>query len=221
MRRWICLLTCVILLCPSALCVEIRSPSGRRTMMEQKEFWESNGYPENIAYMKLSVYHDSNPDVEAWIIGIVGDSAALEESLSTSISHDCDITFVEAQYSRNELLALYPDVVRDYCRDLAFGSISIQNDRIIVSVSPFLLGLYQKSAARKYHGRVQIVSTWQYHEAAYDENGNYVSNNLPIFTFELFVVFSLLALCLIFLVFAIWMLVRRIRKRHLQSVSQK
>ncbi len=221
MRRCTCLLLCIILLCTSALCVEIRSPSGSRTMTEQKAFWDIHGYPESIAYVVRSVYQDSEPGVESWTIGVVGDASGLEELLSTSISNDCDITFADAQYSRNELLTLYPDVVRDYCRDLAFGSISIQKDRIVVSVSPFLLGLYQKSASRKYNGRVQVVSTWQFHEPTYDENGNLVSSNLPILTFELFVGFALLALFLILIGFAIWKLIRRIRKRSVPSDSQK
>lgn len=240
MKRFLCTFLCALLLAPcvfgatTVYRAEITAPTGERTMMELKQHWEATGYPDCVGYMVRRTgiqrevtgdYNQISPK-EAWEIGVIGDPAPLEALLRESVSNDCNVRFTAAQNSRNELLALYPDVVKDYCRDIACGSIVFHEDRIRVYVSPLVLGLYEKSAARKYGGRVELMTTWvgKTDIQKYDENGNLFDDGWQPFTFELFVFGSAAALALLLLVFGVWLAVRgvkrlrrRVRKTKIQN----
>ncbi len=239
MKRFFCVLLCALLLAPcvfgatTVYRTEITAPAGERTMMELKQHWEATGYPDCVGYMTRGSsgrhnttntdYRQTDP-VEFWEIGVIGDPAPLEALLTESVSNDCKIRFTAAQNSRNELLALYPDVVRDYCRDIACGSIVFHEDRIRVYVSPLVLGLYEKSAARKYGGRVELMTTWigKTDIQKYDENGNLFNDGWQPATFELFVFGSAAALALLLLVFGVWLIVRGVKKlrRRVNAANQ-
>ena len=84
----------------------------------------------------------------------------------------------------------------------------------------------EKSAARKYGGRVELMTTWvgKTHIQKYDENGNLFDDGWQPFTFELFVFGSAAALALLLLVFGVWLAVRgvkrlrrRVRKTKIQN----
>ena len=235
MKRFFCTFLCALLLAPYAFGAttiyrtEITAPAGDRTMMELKQHWEANGYPDCVGYMTRGSsgshntadtdYRQTDP-VEFWEIGVIGDPAPLEALLTESVSNDCKVHFTAAQNSRNELLALYPEVVKDYCRDIACGSIVFHEDRIRVYVSPLVLGLYEKSAARKYGGRVELTTPWISKTGIqkYDENGNLFNDGWQPFTFELFVFGSAAALALLLLVFGVWLIVRGVKKLRRRRV---
>ena len=162
-------------------------------------------------------------DVEYWTVGVLGDAKPVEELLRASIFNDCEIAFQPARYSRNEIRALYPEVVRRYCRNIGCSAVVISGDQIVIRFSPLLMGLYQKSAARDYGGRVRFQSSLSYHFEGYDENGNYIHDFLPDMTFELFAGIALVLLILILLTFGVLSLIRLFlrRRKRAGKPSQK
>lgn len=231
-KRLFSALLCVFLLLIPVAGIEIRSPGGSQTLKELQTFWEENGYPDNIAYLERHTEGGLNTagsdysrtsDVEYWTVGVLGDAKPVEDLLRASISNDCEIAFQTAQYSRNEIRALYPEVVRRYCRNIGCSAVVISGDQIVVRFSPLLMGLYQKSAARDYGGRVRFQSSLSYHFEGYDENGNYIHDSLPDMTFELFAGIALVLLILILLTFGVLSLIRLFlrRRKRAGKPSQK
>ena len=99
--------------------VEINDPSGEYTMMELKEYWMENGFPDVVGYMKRQSYlrdgateaeafwpaerlelcslgYRQIADVEVWGIGVMGDFTELEAQLRSSIRNDCIVYFIPA-----------------------------------------------------------------------------------------------------------------------------
>lgn len=99
--------------------VEISDPSGEYTMMELKEYWMENGFPDVVGYMERQGYlrdgateaeafwpaerlelcslgYRQIADVEVWHIGVMGDFTELEALLRSSIRNDCIVYFIPA-----------------------------------------------------------------------------------------------------------------------------
>lgn len=231
MKRFLSVLLCLVLLAPAVFAsggdgsVEFFDCAGDRTMMELKLCWEAYGYPDSVGYAtRLGFTATSDDylrvaDTEYWEIGVVGPREGLEALLGAELSNRCSVRFTQAEYSRGELQRVYLKVLKDYCRDIACGSIGIARDRVCLYASPLLINVYQKDVERKYGGAVTVLPTNVAHNSMqdYDENGNAVSKDWEPVTFDIFALCAAAALAVILLVFGVIAVVRgltRLRERR-------
>ena len=111
--------------------VEINDPSGKYTMMELKEYWMENGFPDVVGYMERQGYlrddateaeafwsaerlelcslgYRQIADVEVWRIGVMGDFTELEAQLRSSIRNDCIVYFIPADIELTNMRNIPP-----------------------------------------------------------------------------------------------------------------
>lgn len=216
---------------------------GEITMYDIRAAWEENGYPEYVSYAvrdgrgafpktegdytvaektdqvvidgQLAEEYGDSFTAERWEIGVIeGYEAELISLLEKNLSNICVVNIVSCEHNREEIVSVYNEVLKSFCRRPSFDSVKIQGDQVVLRVSALTRGIYEKTLTKKYGGIVAVLPPRGNHESfsQYDENGNIVGEGSSNFIFETWLCASAVSLISILAVFGVLFVVRKIKK---------
>ncbi|MBQ5973152.1 MAG: hypothetical protein IJL69_03040, partial [Oscillospiraceae bacterium] len=144
---------------------------GAGTMTGLMARWESEGYPDGIAYAaEWDGGDQADGERSFWRIGFTGDAAAAEAAVRAELTEPCVLTFVPAGVSRNEADRVFFEVREAWGRRFPVAAVEERalartdvpaGAPVTVWVSPLVKGLYERAAARRWGGAVAVRSSWQ------------------------------------------------------------
>ncbi len=184
----------------------LESCLGDSTMRELTLYWDAYGWPEEIAYAERRGNYtnsiDSEPEYRvlgeyvAWRVGI---SCSPEEAvafLEPLVSDVCHLNFRQSEHTQTELRVLLQEVVNEYKYDLAIDDIWIEEGRIRMKISPFVMKYYEPIITRKYGTAVALEMTnpTRNHLGTFDENGNMDVFPIDSLRLEIFCILAILAM---------------------------
>lgn len=129
--------------------------AGRGTIETADEYWEQNGYPDNISFAYKSS-DEEGTSVTWWEIGMINADEAAKQEILDLVSPNCRVTFLDCAYSYNQRVAIMNEIYASR------GDIilDVRMSRNTESIAVIVAEGYKEEYARKFldeYGSIILV----------------------------------------------------------------
>jgi hypothetical protein len=130
---------------------------GQGIIKNPVEYWETNGYPDNISFaFEGGSMLENEINYSFWIIGIINDGKTNKQEIIDLFSPHCLVTFENSTYSYNERKAAYDGMLAMQDENI-FDVIYMKNtDEVVVVVSEENFDRYTEILPAQFGGMVRV-----------------------------------------------------------------
>ena len=111
--------------------------AGRGTVERPDEYWEQNGYPDNISFSCEvgGELLDNGTNVIFWEIGVVNADEAAKQEILDLVSPNCRVTFRDCTYAYNQRKAAFDEISASLGDIVQFVIMSRNSEHVAVVVA--------------------------------------------------------------------------------------